>query len=665
MSKGIRNINFCKLGPTFSFFTKYKKSPQFNNFKGFSLIELMIVVVIIGIISAVLVPFLLGMREKDGLKKESVAKDIKSTVSEVQKAAAKETLKEPPSIIPVTKSADVNVKLIARNYLHRLKVYTLFDATFEGGFIFMNNSDHEDRIKLEFPFPEGTTQARNVSLKFLDSYNKLYEPNGVIYTLRGIKWIGPLSKGKELIAKVTYGAQGYDKFVYEGPGAGRAGSFRLTMALEGVTSEFIPAETLQPSSVRPGYLEWNFDNLVTNRKIIVELPGVMSPIGRIILLSELAGLAIFLFGIGFLYLSELKQPGRLDNFRWGDFFLLALNYFLFFIVFMVFSLGGEIGTWPAMVLSALLSLPLLMIHVWRLLDKSFALTRVLPLTIFTLAIVINGVYGGQFRKYIFIGFAVMTIALVTLTYKRWLEKRKEHKEAKSLEIEEQGRQERERKKSEEKEKKRAEKRRSTEEKLKTAVHEGGQRLSDLEGLAAEAKMLLEYEDSKECMPARNLVEKMLPQVSEIREKYERMSSKLAEIAEMNDEDDIFAFCTNIEQEIFKISQHLERAIKTFGESMEELKKLREKAKIQATASASGDMYHCIFCGAASPPSPFCPQCGVLSPMELKCRRCNEVYKLPIHIISREKADEQIHCMACGEKHDTISTKNQLSTTKTP
>ena len=188
-------------------------------------------------------------------------------------------------------------------------------------------------------------------------------------------------------------------------------------------------------------------------------------------------------------------------------------------------------------------------------------------------------------------------------------------------------------------------------------------MSDLEGLAAEAKMLLEYEDSKECMPARNLVEKMLPQVSEIREKYEGMSSKLDEIAEMNDEDDIFAFCTNIEQEIFKISQHLERAIKTFGESMEELKKLREKAKIQATAS--GDMYHCIFCGAASPPSPFCPQCGVLSPMELKCRRCNEVYKLPIHIISREKADEQIHCMACGEKHDTISTKNQLSTTKTP
>ena len=88
---------------------------------------------------------------------------------------------------------------------------------------------------------------------------------------------------------------------------------RLELTLEGVTSEFIPAETLKPTLVEPHRLVWDFENLITDRKIIVELPGTLSPIGRIILLSKLAGFAVLLFGAGFLYMSELSQPGRLDG----------------------------------------------------------------------------------------------------------------------------------------------------------------------------------------------------------------------------------------------------------------------------------------------------------------------------------------------------------------
>ena len=66
---------------------------------------------------------------------------------------------ELPTVIPITESADVNVRLVASNYVHRLKVYTLFDATFEGRFVFKNKSQQQERIKLFFPLPEGTTQA--------------------------------------------------------------------------------------------------------------------------------------------------------------------------------------------------------------------------------------------------------------------------------------------------------------------------------------------------------------------------------------------------------------------------------------------------------------------------------------------------------------------------
>jgi prepilin-type N-terminal cleavage/methylation domain-containing protein len=390
--------------------------------KGFTLIEMLIVVVIIGVISAIVIPAMLGMLEKSKPNTIPIPHQGQSSL----RPSAADNKNDDSAVPATTDSAVVNVKLVAKNYLYRLKVYTFFDADFEGDFVFINPSP-EKPVKLYFPFPEGTTQARNVSLKFYRQDGSLTEPNSVIYTLNGILWYGALGQGERLRAKATYGAQGYNRFAYEGPGAGRAGAFKMSVSLEGVTEEFISADTLQPTTVQSGFLQWDYKNLVTNRRVIVELPGEMSPMGRIMLLSELAAVAILFFGLGFLYLSELKEPGRLDNFRLPDFLLLAFNYFLFFIIFMVLSLNGDLALWVSMGLSAAVSLPLLMIHASRILDKTFAFTRVLPLALFTLSIVINGVYGGAVMKYIYIGLTALTVAILTLTYQTWTEKRKEYR----------------------------------------------------------------------------------------------------------------------------------------------------------------------------------------------------------------------------------------------
>ena len=68
-----------------------------------------------------------------------------------------------------------------------------------------------------------------------------------------------------------------------------------------------------------------------------------------------------------------------------------------------------------MAVSGALSLPLLGLHVARVMDRDFALTRAMPLALFTLAMVINVVYGGWARDYVFMGAAAAGFAFVTAT----------------------------------------------------------------------------------------------------------------------------------------------------------------------------------------------------------------------------------------------------------
>ena len=359
----------------------------------------------------------------------------------------------------MTVAADIKVDLKTSHILHKLKVHTIFSADFKGRYLFRNDNPELGRVRLFFPFPLGTTQARNASLKIDQGEGRFAEPPEVQYSLAGIGWSGPLEYGRTVKAEVTFGAQGSDRFVYQGPGAGRAESFNMTIVADRLPDDAVPADALQPTQMDKRSVTWKYDNLITNRGIIVDLPGATSPMGRVMFLFELAGLAVLLFGLGFKYMADLHQPGSLDDFRWGHFLLLALNYFIFFIIFMVLTLDRLLGPWPAIIVSAAISLPLLLLHVSRIMDRRFALNMVLPLAVFTLVMVIGGVYAGGLQKYVFLAGLVIAVGFLTFSYKAYGERRKAHQEQKAR-LREEALRGASDKKSQEKEQRRLENRRA-------------------------------------------------------------------------------------------------------------------------------------------------------------------------------------------------------------
>jgi hypothetical protein len=190
-------------------------------------------------------------------------------------------------------------------------------------------------------------------------------------------------------------------------------SIDMGLDASGVPVYRIPERALQPTDSGSGTFAWKFTNLVSDSDVRIVLPGAESALGRLFLLFRLTAVAILLFGAGCWYLNEQIATDRLENFRWGHFTLLASTYSLFFVVFGVIVYHGEMSVLPAVVVS---SLPMLVLHVSRILGFRFALIKVLPLAILTLGVVINGVYGGGVSDYIFIALLIVSVGYLTVTY---------------------------------------------------------------------------------------------------------------------------------------------------------------------------------------------------------------------------------------------------------
>jgi len=374
--------------------------------RAFTLIELMIVVALVALIAAVLVPNFLRARER------ARSRHLPSAPAEKARAVS-----PPASAGPLVHIELLRSQMRLRGWSSRmgmdvvnrysLEVLCQFELSAEGG------------RELRVPFPRLSEEASNVAVE-------VETPQGrQTYRAWQVSPWGLVIQAPAGHCRmwVRYLAQGKDQMLLDLPPAPRRENLRLELSLEPGLQAVLAQSSLQPTSGSSSCWVWEFRNLVSDSPLVLELPVSHSLMGKVFTLCRLAGGAVFLFGLGFWYLGELYRPGQLSSFGWGHFLMLALNYCLFFPVLAVLSLSQELALSQALPATALVSLPLLSLHVWRSVDLRFALLYNLPLALATLAVVVGGVFVENFRDLLFVSAGVLAIAFATLTFPRWRQHR--------------------------------------------------------------------------------------------------------------------------------------------------------------------------------------------------------------------------------------------------
>lgn len=381
-----------------------------RNVRAFTLIELMVVVAVIALIAALLIPNILRVREN--------ARKRAPTQANQGHASAPEASPPESKPVPEISALHARLELVSWSTRSGMDVTNRYRLHYQANLEVRGNRQGE-QVLLRIPFPRDTEEASNVRVQSSSgTVEWSVDRWGLLIPLE-------LQGGEGIRLDVAFQALGRDQMVLELPPTQKLGQFQLQLQANPESGVRLSESSLQATRSSPAQWEWAFDNLVSQAPLILELPGSHSLTAKVLSLCRLAGLAVFLFGLGFWYLGELYRPGCLSKFRWGHFLMLALTYSSFFPALSVLSLGQGLELGASLAIALALAQPLLLLHVWRSIDLRFAILYVLPLAILTLGIVVNGVFGGEWRDLVFLGSGFFCVAFVSLSYPRWSEHRRQ------------------------------------------------------------------------------------------------------------------------------------------------------------------------------------------------------------------------------------------------
>ena len=583
----------------------------------FTLIELLVVVAAIAIVSAILLPIFL--QAADAARK-SANRQLASQPEHPLPESSPTPLPDP---LPTLDSVVLEMALTSSYHRIGMDVFTRFQVDCTGQIVFRRpDGVRKDHVGLFIPFPANTLEARDVQLTIRRPDSSVpVTLTDVSYTRSGISCTCPIAPKEALTADVRFTALGREQFDYTLPPARQLHSVNITLNLSGTEAHTIPDDALQPTASGPDQIRWEFKNLVSDRQITVLIPGAEAPLARVLLLLRMVALGVLLFGAGFWYLSEQSEPGRLDSFRLGHFLLLALTYSLFFVIFAVLGFHGKLSTPISMLLSIACSLPLLIFHVSRVLDFRFALTRVAPLALFTIGLVVNGVYGGDVRDYVFLVAVIFALAYVTLSYPAWADGRERA-------------------------------RANAQADLATRVHGLTDRvridlkraMSELSGEDARADMYLRETGTQD--PAAHVrLQKAQEPVKELIQAYEDLTKNLPHLPSTPDWE-ANSYCVEFERKLDIFQRRIAPSLANLQAEIAAFEATRKPLETLKIPHSLGEV-HCLACGLRVADAPFCQKCGTPQPRRLSCGECGEKIVLPIHLLAPNQSIPRLCCPHCG------------------
>lgn len=530
----------------------------------------MVVVAAFAILSAILVPNFIKAREKARLN------------AEMQQSLLPEPAALPKGKAPQLSRADINIGLEVKPVRVGLDVANRYQIDHRGLYEFASSGEGEQ--VLIFELPEALQQVESLRLH-IQQRGDWVEPPDVIYDRGFVAWVVP-AESFPLVARLNYRALGQDELVYPWPVVGKMENLKVELSLTESAEMKLPLWGIRPSSQEGSDYFWAFESLIAPAPIVLEFSALNSPLGQVGQLFRLSGLALLLFGAGFWYLAELYKIGSLKDFRMGSFFLLAGTYWSFFIAVAVLGFDGRMSAPLYIALSMALTLPLLVFHVRQLVDFRFALTRALPLALFTLSLVLLGVYGGGIRHLGFLGFGLLSVAFLTATYRPYVETQNIRKRR----IQEQE----------------AELARQCQ-----SLREQAQEL--------QTAMMLRLESSPPLSPLF---------ANSLGECLEDLTGNLSLARESSE-----WYQRTLEKSLTQGKRILEQSR---GVDLERQTKRKEKAKAKL---------HCVRCGAASLGGCYCGQCGRVLASFTDCGGCKATLVIPSDLLPE---GQPYHCPHCGE-----------------